>query len=791
MEAATGSKTIAKEVNKLRNQWGYAAIAAMFGIAAACSHASAVSVTAAAAYVVYCFWRLRKGPFIICLISLCVCFIYTNEIERNNQPSHSSSMAPLSAVIVSSPIIDGDKLSFTAKTTKQEKLRMVYTISSPEEKEALKDMRAGMVCMFTGERDAPQPARNFGSFDYKEYLHRQHIHSIYNISAFSSCYEDPSFWQWLFSIRQQAVQYVQDNFSGDAASFINALVYGDRQAISSEIEESYQQLGLIHLLAISGSHITVLIAACYYVLLRLGSTRETATVLLLIVIPLYMYMAGASPSVVRASVTAVVVLSCLLFSARISGIDALSLSAICMLMFDPYVLFDIGFQFSFSATFVLLLSSTSILSSEKSMLHNMWNVAVAAQLASLPISLHYFGQISPYSIIFNLIYVPFLSFIILPLCLCALFLSMFLPFVSQWIETVLSLLLSISNKVLFLSEKLPYNKLIFGQAPAWLTVCYCIVILVLFTAWEDKRRKRYVLPVGGGLILLLTAQYLFPYFNPYGNITFLDVGQGDAILIQLPYAKGTYMIDTGGTIALPKQAWQKRKNEFSVGDDIVVPYLQSKGIRRIDKLILTHGDADHVGAALEVLSSVRVGEVVLGRKNSYSDMEQQILQGAQQKGVRIVLAGNGMKWRNSDAYFEALSPFGEEEKENDQSVVLRARVGGLTWLFTGDLEERGEEQLITSYNNLSADVLKVGHHGSKTSTSDVLLETVQPRVAIISVGRKNRYGHPHEEVLQRLRRHGAAIWRTDEDGAITYIFSKGKGTFRTRITYDESTAGGR
>lgn len=774
----------------MRNQWGYVAIAAMFGIAAACSHASAASVTAAAIYVIYCFWKLKKAPFIVCFISLCVYFIYTNEIEKNNQPSQSSSTAPLTAVVVSSPVIDGDKLSFPAKTKKQEKLQMFYTISSPEEKEALKDMRAGMICTFTGERNDPQPARNFGSFDYKEYLHRQHIHSIYSISSFSSCYEDPSFWQWLFSIRQQAIQYVQDNFSREAASFINALVYGDRQAMSAELEESYQQLGLIHLLAISGSHITILIAACYYVLLRLGSTREAATVLLLIIIPLYMYIAGASPSVVRASVMAVVVLSCLLFSKRISGIDALSLSAICMLMFDPYVLFDIGFQFSFSSTFVLLLSSTSILSAEKSMLHNMWNVAAAAQLASLPVSLHYFGQISPYSIIFNLIYVPFLSFIILPLCLCALFLSLFLPLVSQWVEVLLSLLLSISNKVLFLSEKLPYNKLIFGQAPAWLTGCYCIVILFLFVAWEDKSRKKYVLPAGGALLLLLTAHYISPYFNPYGNITFLDVGQGDAIVIRLPYAKGTYMIDTGGAIALPKQEWQKRKNEFSVGGDIVVPYLQSEGIRRIDKLILTHGDGDHVGAALDVLSSVWVGEVVLGRKNSYSDMEQHILQEAQQKGIRIALAGNGMKWRNGDAYFEVLSPFGEEGKENDQSVVLRARVGGLIWLFTGDLEERGEDQLIQSYSNLSADVLKVGHHGSKTSTSEVLLEAVQPRLAVISVGRKNRYGHPHEEVLQRLTQYGAEIWRTDEDGAIAYIFLNRKGTFRTRVTYDESTAGG-
>ncbi|MFD3447669.1 DNA internalization-related competence protein ComEC/Rec2 [Microbacteriaceae bacterium 4G12] len=770
----------------MRGQWGYVAISAMLGIATAYSH-FAISYIFVCGMYLFLLW-LKKLPWLICVISFAFMCIYTNQIEKGNVSHLSPSVTSMEGAIQAAPLIDGDKLTLTMQA-RQEQLRLSYIISSPEEKKSLERLQAGTICTFGGEVKEPSPVRNFYAFDYKEYLHRQQIHYVFIASSISSCHStSSSFSQWLFSIRQSAVSYVQHTFPKETVGFMNALIYGDRQDLSSDVERQYQEMGLIHLLAISGSHISVLIAGCYYLLLRLGSTRETATVLLVVLVPLYMFLAGASPSVVRASVAAVLVLACFLFTKRISGIDVLSMTALLMLLYDPYVLFDIGFQYSFLTTFALILSAHAIFSEEKGFFRNTMNVALIAQLISFPVTLYYFGQFSPYSLVLNLVYVPFLSFLILPLCLVVLFLSVLFPIVSQWLASLLAFLLHISNELLRICEELPLQKLTFGQAPMWLALLYVCIIVVLCIAWEGRVWRRYVPLFSSVLLLVSIGHYIAPYFQAYGKVMFVDVGQGDCIVIDLPYRKGTYLIDTGGTISLPRKDWQKRKQEFSVGKDTLIPYLRNAGIKKIDKLIVTHGDQDHVGAAEEVLKALPVREMVIGQKDEYSKLEKTLMQIAAEKQIQVQAVKSGDRWNVEESVFTVLSPFGDETKSNDQSIVLQGEIGGLTWLFTADLEESGERRLVEQYPHLRSDVLKMGHHGSKTSSSSLFLETIQPRVAVISVGLNNRYGHPHQEVIERLQERNMQIWRTDEMGAVSYTFRAQQGTFQSKLTYDENTS---
>jgi len=282
------------------------------------------------------------------------------------------------------------------------------------------------------------------------------------------------------------------------------------------------------------------------------------------------------------------------------------------------------------------------------------------------------------------------------------------------------------------------------------------------------------------------CQYVSPYFRTSGSVTFIDVGQGDAILIRLPYEKGVYLIDTGGTISVKKEAWQKKKHEFSVGYDILLPFLQKEGIRKIDKLIVTHGDTDHMGAAKELLSSITVGEIVFGKKREDAVLEKELKQIAKEKNIRINIVGEGDRWQVDEAIFTVLSPDGGEKGDNDSSIVLWAKLGGVTWLFTGDLEEKGERRIVEQYPELRADILKAGHHGSKTSSSYAFLQLIQPQKAIISAGEHNRYGHPHQQVLARLLELDIEIWRTDKQGAISYVFEGERGTFQSKLTYDEA-----
>ncbi|MFX3624461.1 MAG: DNA internalization-related competence protein ComEC/Rec2 [Ectobacillus sp.] len=771
----------------LKGYWGYVAISVAFGIVAACSPFSILFLCVFIIWAIYLVLMLPKAPCFICLLSFFAMLFYAGEIEKRNKPRISPGLSSFIGVIVTPPSIDGDRLSFVAETGQKERLRVSYTIPNRLEKKRLGQLEIGTVCSFRGNmKPAPAP-RNTGSFDYKQYLHRQHIHFLFFASSFSSCYKkQPSFFDWLLSLRQSSIQYVQKNFPSETVGFMNALIYGDRQDLSGEVEEQYQQLGVIHLLAISGSHISLLVAICYYVLLRLGFTRQTATAFLLIIVPLYMFLAGASPSVVRASIMALCILWYFFVSVPISGFDALSITAILMLIWNPYSLYDIGFEFSFVSTAALVLSARTIIAQDKGWLRSAVNVAVLSQLASLPITVHYFGQFSPYSLILNLIYVPYLSFLIFPLCLASLILSFVFPPFATLISALLAFLIHISNELLLWCEQLPFRQLTFGQPPLWLTVLYSLVIIALLLAWEGKVWKRYRLHLLAALLLLAVVHYIAPYVNPYGKVTFVDVGQGDCIVVQLPYTKAVYVIDTGGIVQWQREEWRSRKNEYNVGKDVVLPYLRHNGIKKIDKLILTHGDQDHAGAALEILEGIAVSEVILGKKKRYDKQEQEIIQIALEKAtVRIVAAGE--TWKKGGASFTVLSPFGDEEKDNNQSIVLYAELGGLTWLFTGDLEEEGEKKLMQEYPNLRADVLKVGHHGSRSSTSEEFIRVLAPQIAVISAGVRNRYGHPHREVLERLRAHKAKVWRTDEDGAILYHFRDKRGTFYKQLTYDEST----
>ncbi len=718
-----------------------------------------------------------------------VCFsgaMYTTYVQGQNKPLGESYEATR-GVIYNTPLINGDRLSFQVEDQNKNIVQLSYKMKSASEKKQMRQLHAGVSCIFDGERKEPQIARNFHGFNYRDYLYKQNIHFILEATYISECRKTSlSLVQWILLLRQQAILGVTEMFPEQSGAFMNALLFGDRQQMTFEVEGQYQQFGLVHLLAISGSHIVSLMVIVYFILLRSGVTREIATVCLIFFIPIYMILAGASPSVIRASITGVLMLIAFMCSIRLSSLDALSITAICMLIFDPYLVFNIGFQFSFVGSFALLLSAPLLLESGNGVIRNSIYISLISQLVSTPILLYHFGYYSPYSIFLNILYVPFLSLIVLPCSIIILICLPIIPFLAKSFANVLSIGLNLSNDFLSYCESLPFTRLNFGQTPILLVALYCVSIISVLMVWERRISKGMVFIFAGIFLFISTGHYVYPYFRESGSVTFLDVGQGDAILIRLPYDQEIYLIDTGGTIRLNKEEWQRKKHEFSVGNDILIPYLQKEGIKKIDKLIVTHGDADHIGAAQELLSNITVKEVVFGRKEQEAILEKAVKKQALEKEVKISEVGEGESWRVNEAEFFVLAPTGKERSENNASIVLWAKLGGITWLFTGDLEEEGEKGLVATYPDLRADVLKVAHHGSNTSSITPFLSAVQPNIAIISVGERNRYGHPHKEVIERFEKMAIEIWRTDKQGAISYVFKEERGTFRSKITYDET-----
>ncbi|WP_242212286.1 DNA internalization-related competence protein ComEC/Rec2 [Bacillus cereus group sp. BfR-BA-01383] len=770
----------------MHGQWGYVAISFVMGIAIAFSTSSLLIVCCLAFYVLFCLYRTSRKTFFFCMVACFSGAMYTSYVQGQNKPL-GEPYEVTRGVIQNAPLINGDRLSFQIEDQHKNLVQLSYKIKSSLEKKQLQQLYAGVSCVFKGERKEPQTARDFHGFNYRDYLYKQNIHFIFDATYISECHKTSlSLMQWILLLRQQAISKVTEMFPEQSGAFMNALLFGDRQQMTFEVEEQYQQFGLVHLLAISGSHIVLLMVIVYFVLLRSGVTREVATVCLIVCIPLYMILAGASPSVIRASITGVLLLIAFMCSIRISSLDALSVTAICMLIYDPYLVFNIGFQFSFVGSFALILSASILLGRSNGVIRNSIYISIISQLVSTPILLYHFGYFSPYSIFLNLLYVPFLSIIVLPCSIIILMCMPIIPFLAKGLANVLSIGLSISNNFLSYCENLLFTRLIFGQTPILLVAVYCVIIVSILIVWERRMSKRIMFIVVGVFLFVCTCHYVYPYFRESGSVTFIDVGQGDAILIRLPYDKGVYLIDTGGTLQLNKEEWQRKKHEFSVGHDILVPFLQKEGIKTIDKLIVTHGDADHIGAALDLLSSITVKEVVFGQKEQDAVLEKVLKKKALEKRVNISKVKEGESWSVNGAEFVVLAPNGKESNENDSSIVIWAKFGGVTWLFTGDLEEGGESRLVSKYPALRADVLKVAHHGSKTSSISAFLNFIQPSIAIISVGECNRYGHPHKEIIERFEKMDIEIWRTDKQGAISYVFKGENGTFKSKMTYDET-----
>ncbi|KDE47496.1 DNA internalization-related competence protein ComEC/Rec2 [Geobacillus sp. CAMR5420] len=745
----------------MKGQAVYPAAAALFAVAAA-----SPSKTTCLLLIIYLLLLFIRRPhcFLPALVAALFFFVYFLIVDHHNKTSLSGGRHSLSVRFSAAPAIDGDRLQAAVQAGK-ERVQLRYIIRTAAEKEALRArLMPGVVCRLSGMLERPMPASNPYAFDYRRYLRRHRIHWIFLPEAIdlSACMRvRPTIIERLEAIREAGVRRIEAQFPPEAAGIAAALIYGEQRTLDESVLEGYQQLGLIHLLAISGGHVTLLIGAGFAGAIRFV-TREAVLAGLLAFLPVYAVLAGASPSVLRACATGMMVLAVQWKKGRIHPLDALSWTTLALLVFDPYMVWDVGFQLSFLVTFALL-AHVSVLASARSMLQNLLQTALAAQLAALPILLYHFYEISVWSIGLNVFFVPWYSFVILPIAFLSAVFS-FSPLI--WL---FSRLIELTDAVVrFFSVDYSFM-LVLGRPGPWCLAGYLTAIAAAFLDWERGRLIRGLTAVAAATALQLAA----PYVDPKGEVTVLDVGQGDCIYIELPYRKAVYLIDTSGTPEWVREPWRKRSRPFAVGRDVVVPFLKAQGVRTLDQLILTHDDADHIGAAPEVMGAVRVKKIVTspGALPAVKAM-------ARPFSVPVAASVRGDRWKVGDAAFSVLHPEAGNNEDNNGSLVLLARLGRLTWLFAADIEEEAEQALIRAYPELRADVLKVAHHGSKTSTTEPFLRTIKPRAAIISVGRYNRYGHPSPEVLMRLRQQRAIIWRTDENGAIRYVYDENGGTFQ-------------
>lgn len=702
--------------------------------------------------------------------------------DHRNKTAYHGTESQFIITFTDQPNIDGNSLKGFIGSEKGERLVLRYKITTELEQEKLSQfLRIGLSCPAEGTLQIPEKNRNENSFDYQRYLFRQDTHWIFKADSisFQECKEGGnSILVSIRNLRLKGIAYIREHFPEESSGFVTALIFGDQRYIDEGDLTNYQRLGLVHLLAISGLHVSFLTGVLFYIGIRVGITRERMMMAILLFLPVYMLLSGASPSVVRSCSMAMLFFLLLLFKKRISAGAAIGSTYLALLFFRPNMLYDIGFQLSFAVTFSIIMSSSIFLQYPKKSMQ-LFILSSICQLAALPILLFHFFEVSLLGVFLNVLYVPLYSIILLPFSLISLLIHLLLPSFGQPLISLLNFTFVLCNKAADAASELPLASIPFGKPPFLMMFLLVISLIGLCLTWEVSFEKSKIWC--GMIIVLLLLQFNLQRFSPFGEVQIIDVGQGDSILIILPFNRGNYLIDTGGHITFPIDTWAIKRKKFNTADDIIIPLLKSKGIHQLDKLILTHPDADHMGSAKELIDNFKVAEIIIGgwSEEQYRDMD--FVTVAREKKVKMTVLKRGDQWVAGGARFAALSPFEQEENKDDSSIVLFTELGGVSWLLTGDMGEEGERELLRTFPQLQADILKVGHHGSKTSSSAPFLEQLQPKAALISVGKDNRYGHPHGDVIGNLEGNGIKVFRTDEDGSIIYKYYKSSGTFRKTL----------
>jgi competence protein ComEC len=586
------------------------------------------------------------------------------------------------------------------------------------------------------------PATGFhnpGTFDYGEHLARQGIRVVATGRAESVATLDDPAPPWPVRVRRAAVASIGAALPPVSAALLAGLLLGDRTDLPRDVDEAFRLAGVYHVLAVSGFNVAILAASVWAVCRFLRVSRRVGAATAIVIVVGFALVVGPSPSVLRAVVMAVLVLTALLLERDASVTNSLALAALAILAARPGDLFDPGFQLSFAATLGIVAAPLP-----RGMIVGALAVSVAAQLAVLPVTLTHFNQLSTIGVVANLGVVP-LAGAATVVGLAAVGLS----FLSEAIgavafDAVWPLLLALRGLVA-LAARVPAAVVHLPAPGPVAIVCYVGGLALLLAhgrapAMSGRLVRR---GVAVGLLALAVGIAGWPLVrSPDGRlrITVLDVGQGDAVVVEMPDGR-TILVDAGSGGPM----------RLDAGERVVAPFLWNRGVLRLAGLAVTHDDVDHAGGMAAMRQLFRIDE-------------QWTATSAPSEPRRF-----------GRAIVTPLPPAAVPAgRRNDAGLVLRVELGLASFLLAADIGAAREHELIASGTRLASTVLKVAHHGSRFSTTTEFLGAVRPTAAAISVGARNTYGHPDPGVLARLAEAGVEVYRTDRDGAV--IFETDGGT---------------
>ncbi len=743
---------------------------------------------------------ITKEAIILFYISLLIGNIYVAHLENSYKKVYNS----LEEVEIIGTIISekeekeyNDVYKIKVEKINEKKVKNKNFLLSIKKDKSKAPIKYGDKIYTQGEYIKPEEKRNYRGFDYSRYLKTINIYGTIKvknkleiikpnnlncISLFSN------------SLRNKIVDNVNKMFQEEETKGIFlGILLGYTDFISEDVRQNFIDSSLSHLLAVSGAHVSYVILELTLFFKLIKIPKKLNKILNCIFLIFYLYIINFTASVTRAVVMSIISIMQFVLYRKQDTATTISFSSLFILLQNPYKILNIGFLLSYSGTIGIILFVDKLLTSKEEnksakiivILRNLCIVTISAQILILPIMIYCFNTISFTFIVSNLIagvLMGPITIIGLVVIICSLFSLSFSSLIAKFYQILLLLLLNTTKAI----SSIPISKIYVKTPHIIVIILYYLFVLFLFIILILKQSDRILLKRKTEklitkvkctlrknkikvVVILLLILILFCIFSKVPRnlkVYFIDVGQGDSCLIVTPMNK-KILIDSGGN------------ENYDVGKNILFPYLLDRGITRIDYVVISHFDTDHCKGFEYVLENMKVNNIIISKQIEITENFKTIKQIAERKDINIMVVSKG-NVIHLDKYskLEVFSPESKTKSQdiNDNSIVAKFTSYHFSILFTGDASQSIEKELTAKKGiNLKSTVLKVSHHGSKTGTSEEFLEKVKPKFALIGVGKNNKFGHPSQEVIERIQKHHAIIYRTDEMGEIDLTVNrKGK-----------------
>jgi len=656
------------------------------------------------------------------------------------------------------------------------------------------DVDENEIISFIGNLESPSKQRNRGGFDYSKYMYSQNFYgSIFIDNVNDIEVVEESKFNLITFIQNSIFDKLSALLPKEQLGILLGMIIGDTVYISEGVEEAFKSSGITHLLAVSGSNVAYVIVISKFLFNKVFG-KSFSNIISIFMIIIFVLISGASPSVVRAGIMSIILILSEVLSRQPDTKATIAVTATLILLYNPFIICDVGFVLSFGGTIGIVALNTQIIDlfNKKYLIFlenkifkyiiETLSITLSAQIVLLPIMWYYFNTISFISIITNLLVAPFTGIITI-LGLIIYFASFIFYPIAKLLSYSIYFLISLMILISRICSMVPFGNITLPN-PNFIIIILYYLIVCYFFFFKNREKgqykfisndnyKRIERRILSGIVSVLIIIQILVIIIPknYIEINIIDVGQGDSTLIKSNNCN--ILIDGGGS----------ENSDYDVGKQILIPYLLDNTNGVIDLMIISHFHEDHAEGCISVLKELKVKKVVIGVQPKMTNLYEQLLELTKEKNIPLIILSGGDKFTIDNIRFEILYPQNNlqiKDDLNNNSLVIKVKYYETSILLTGDIEKEAEN--ILSAKELDVDILKVAHHGSKTSTTRNFLEATTPKIALISLGKDNKFGHPNKEVLDRLKKIKSEIYRTDESGEISLkVFKNGLLKISTQI----------